>query len=166
KCLEKEPHQRYASAEALAAELRRFLNDEPIHARPLSRPARLARGCRRDPARAWASGLAALALVATVVVSTWFGIAQTRAAARLRLALTDTGRLSASLAVDRGLSLCEQGDLEHGLLWLGHSLELATQVDDAKLERVIRANLAGWHRRLHPLHGCLEHDAWVTAVAF
>ena len=52
KCLEKEPEKRYATAQALADEFRRFLNDEPIHARPVSRVERAWRWCRRKPALA------------------------------------------------------------------------------------------------------------------
>ncbi|MCO8124093.1 serine/threonine protein kinase [Stieleria sp. TO1_6] len=43
KCLEKSPRQRYASARELAADLQRFLNNESVNARPLSR---LTRGYR------------------------------------------------------------------------------------------------------------------------
>jgi serine/threonine-protein kinase len=57
KCLQKEPARRYASAEALAEDLRRFRAGEPIHARPISLVERLGRWCRRNPALATAAGL-------------------------------------------------------------------------------------------------------------
>src|SRR6516165_4200893 len=43
KCLEKDPRRRYATAEALAEDLRRYLNDEPISARSFNVLDRLAR---------------------------------------------------------------------------------------------------------------------------
>ncbi len=49
KCLEKRPGRRYASARELEGELWRFLNREPIHARPISGIERLWRWCKRKP---------------------------------------------------------------------------------------------------------------------
>lgn len=49
KCLEKEPERRYQTAQELTDELGRFLKNEPILARPVSRPEKLWRWCRRKP---------------------------------------------------------------------------------------------------------------------
>jgi len=49
KCLEKDPARRYATAGELASDLERFLNDEPIRARPVGMFGRMNRWARRNP---------------------------------------------------------------------------------------------------------------------
>jgi hypothetical protein len=64
KCLEKSAAKRYALAENLADDLRRFLGGEPITARPTSRLTRAAKWARRRPAVAALLGALAAALAA------------------------------------------------------------------------------------------------------
>jgi WD40 repeat protein len=65
KCLQKDPHKRFASALDLAEDLARFGAGEPIRARPIGLAERAAKWARRRP------GVAALsaAMILTIVVS-------------------------------------------------------------------------------------------------
>jgi predicted Ser/Thr protein kinase len=72
KCLHKQPGQRYASAWALADDLRRFLACEPIQARPIGRWRRLAKWARRRPAHAALVAVIGLAVLVALAVGAWF----------------------------------------------------------------------------------------------
>jgi WD40 repeat protein len=63
KCLSKEPSRRYATARALAEDLRRFLSDQPVKARPVGAIERGLKWVRRRPAAAVAHGLVLLVVV-------------------------------------------------------------------------------------------------------
>ncbi|HTU21669.1 MAG TPA: protein kinase [Gemmataceae bacterium] len=69
KAIDKEAKRRYASAEALAEDLRRFLADEPIRARRTSELERLRLWGRRNPAVASLLGVVFLLLVCLTIGS-------------------------------------------------------------------------------------------------
>lgn len=171
KALAKFPDDRYADCQAMADDLRRWLDGEPISARRLSATEQLTRWARRNRSVAVMAVLLAAALLTATVVSSLFAIqanvergraevrrleaesAEARANAeklRTEEEKNTAQRKTAELAMDRGLGLCERGELGQGLLWLFRSLELApSEADD--LKRVIRANLVGWRRTLPKL---------------
>jgi WD40 repeat protein/serine/threonine protein kinase len=72
KCLEKDPEDRYASAAALAEDLRRFLAREPVEARPIGRLTQLVRRLRRRPLTAALGAVAALLAIALVATGCWW----------------------------------------------------------------------------------------------
>ena len=77
KCLEKDPTRRYQTAAEVAAELRRFLRGEPTVARPIGRPARLWRWCKRQPLVASLAAAIVLSLLLGMGVSSYFAITAT-----------------------------------------------------------------------------------------
>jgi WD40 repeat protein len=66
KCLAKDPHRRYASAQALAEDLQRFSAGRPILARPIGWNERALKWIKRRPALAGLLGAAALATLLSV----------------------------------------------------------------------------------------------------
>jgi WD40 repeat protein len=154
RCLEKEPRRRYASAEAVADDLRRWLDREPITARPVGAMARAWMWSRRN---AIVAGLLATLIVFAVGITwQWW---------RAEGLLLQARRDASSAAIDHALSICAQGDVGRGMLRLAEALESAPS-GAADLKQAVRANLLAWSERGTQLTNLLQHSEQVHFVAF
>jgi serine/threonine protein kinase len=79
KCLEKDRSRRYESASALAADIERYLRDEPVQACPPSAWYRMRKFARRNKPQVIAAGLVLVILLAGVIGITWQAVRATRA---------------------------------------------------------------------------------------
>jgi WD40 repeat protein len=179
KCLQKEPRKRYATADALAEDLRRFLADEPIAARPVGKVARLWRWAGRNRALAASLAVSAVALLAAAIVSTTFAVFQAREAriiaqkqsdtqAALKVARTQqdqADQLSSELLLDQALTLCQQGDVKAGILWMARSLTL-NRGGASDLQWAARAQLSSWFREItYPRTSPMRQQGAIGAAA-
>jgi hypothetical protein len=147
KCLGKQPDERYASAAALAADLRRFLTGEPIAARPVTRLERVAKWARRKPtlAAAYLLGLLTALLGGLGGAALW----QWRAAERARGA-AELARGAAVTARDGERKAREQlAAVEYGrTIQMAHQHWRENDVPAAlALLDSTRADLRGWEWR-------------------
>jgi hypothetical protein len=92
KCLAKEPPRRYATAQALAEDLRRWQAGEPITARPVGRLERGLKWVRRNPVVAALTTAVALVLVLGATVAGYFGYDARREAERANAKAEDARR--------------------------------------------------------------------------
>ena len=82
KAIEKDRARRYETANGLAADIGRFLADEPVTARPPSAGYQFRKFARRNKAALRVAAAIAAVLVAATLVSTWQAIRATRAEKR------------------------------------------------------------------------------------
>jgi hypothetical protein len=94
KCLEKDRTRRYETANGLARDLQRHINNEAVQARPPSNLYRLQKMVRRHRAAFAATALMALVLVAATGISTWQAARATRAEALAKERLTESEEIS------------------------------------------------------------------------
>jgi WD40 repeat protein len=93
KCLEKDRTRRYETANGLAADIERHLNNEPVVARPPSSAYRFQKFVRRNKVMVTAGSVIAAVLVLGVLASTWEAFRATKEATRATKAERDQIRL-------------------------------------------------------------------------
>ncbi len=177
KAIDRGPGHRYQTAAELAGDLKLFVEDRPIHARPAGEAEKFFRWCRRNPMPAGLLAALVVVLCAGFVVSTW----NWRVAEKER-SKASAASVEASLARDKALDA--EKTAREAAERAGRSLYFSL-IDRARLEHQ-GANIAeaetildrcepsrrGWewhylkgldHGELFPLAG---HDGWVEAVAY
>src|SRR5262249_14141599 len=170
KCLEKRPRRRYATALALADELRRFQAGEPIEARPAGRLERGVKWARRRPALAALLAVSAAALLAMLVGGWAAALAQSRSNRDLRIAHGDLAeadranrRALVRLNVTNGTNYLNDDDLFGSLIWFARALKL--EEDEAR-RQAHRTRIASVLRECPRLGQLWFHDGAVTALTF
>lgn len=108
RCLEKRPEQRYGSAASVADELQRFLQNEPIQARPVSRLEYLVRLTRRNPRMS----VLVVALLFTFIVGCGVSLWQWNRAEQSKLALLESVEHLEWNAID---AMLNQGETSRAL---------------------------------------------------
>lgn len=127
KCLNKEPHQRYASAAELSDDLERFLNRERVLARRLGLPTRLYWRAKRNKPMAFA----VLALVSSLLAFAGYGVRTVIVNAR-----------NEAIAQKRAELGQELGQAVKDLEWLVRSAYLVPLHDTGPEKAVVRARMA------------------------
>jgi WD40 repeat protein len=149
KCLEKDRTRRYETANGLAADLQRHLNNEPVIARPPDAAYRFKKALGRHRLLFLGCGAVAAALVLGISVSSWQAIRARRAEARQSVLLkaeeqarheAERQRRQAVESEERALSLLYASDLQ----------AVGQAIDGGRLERarsLLKRHLPGPGRR-------------------
>jgi tRNA A-37 threonylcarbamoyl transferase component Bud32 len=180
KCLAKEPAKRYATARALAEDLRHFLEGRPVQARRAGRMERTLRWARRRPALAALAAVSVLAAVGLLSGWAWFTFQLDEARTKAETH-AENERVQKGLAEDRATKLEEaerktRDEVERLAIVTGKTADLAWDsgnVEKAReLLQEIPPTLRGWEWRFRQRHfqgsylTLYGHSDSVTSVAF
>lgn len=157
KCLEKEPHRRYASALGLAEDLDRWSRHEPILARPSTPWELLSKWIRRHPWMAAFIASVAMAVVLIISISATLGM-------RIAEESEKNRRQVVRLNVAEGNRLTLQGDPTRALLHFADALRL--DAGHPAEEQVHRRRIAAALGQVPRMEHMWFHEGAIHAVLF
>ena len=166
--MEKEPFKRYASAEAVADELQRYLQGRPINARPLGRIERVLRWAKRNPLVASFAGIAAaslaVAMVSLVVSNANTEASRKRSEASFHDALDAVNDFFTKVSEERLLNEPGMQGLRKDLLLRANDY-YTRLLDRRSGDKTVTKELAGTHYRLGVIVEQLYPDDLEKAIA-
>jgi WD40 repeat protein/serine/threonine protein kinase len=169
---------RIETAGQLAEYLQLYVDGKPLPIRPPTTAEMVGRWVGTHRLLVSTTVATTLAILATVVIALVFITRARDQAIQLAIEKADLaekerkGRIEsqsrlANLDLERGVKLCIQGKIDHGLLWLARALKDLPQdssVDDQ--ERIIRMSISGWRGSLHRLIAISNTQSSVNSVAY
>ncbi len=159
KCLEKDPSRRYATAGELAADLGRFLNGEPVKARPVGAMERSLRWVRRRPSQATLLAGTTVLAISLIGGGSWFLWQRTATVHAVEKELREAARLQQESAWAGAGAALERAVL---LLGQGGPTELHHRLDRARRELQLEPRLEAIHMtRLTLVEGRFNYPAEV-----
>ena len=127
--LEKDKNRRYVSAAALAADLRHYLNDEPIEARPASRIYTLKKFVRRNKTIVVAVVLVLVSLLGGLIASLRFGLREAERSAEV-LRLSALQEVEDRVAEADALWPLHPDNIERYSDWIADSADLVARLPE------------------------------------
>ena len=168
KATARDPAGRYATAAAMADDLRRFVEDRPIRARRVSVAERLARWCRRNPVITALTAAVGLSLVGGIIASSYYAW-QAKRQYHQALASAKEAENARRELLDRVYISDMQRIQEH---WGKVDFDLEGRLAANRPDRTAGIDLRGfewyfWKRQLNRSHRVLKgHEGVVNDLAY
>ena len=167
KAMRKEPNRRYASAEQLSEDIRRYLEDLPVAARKDMVSYRAAKFLRRHKAGAAAAGLVLLSLIGGIVATSWQARVARREHELAERNLKDVRKLANSFLFEFHDAIANlAGSTPARELIVRRALEyLGTIARQAGTDRSLQRELANAYEKLGEIQGGASANLGDTAGA-
>ncbi len=164
KCLEKERNRRYETANSFAADVRRYLNDEPVKACPPSALYRFRKFARRNKRMLTTAGVIVMALVVGTAVSTWQAIRATAAEGLSRKRLAAETEAKNATRDQLRLTQQAQGQAMHRLYDARLAQAKAGTLSRRVGQRFDSLDAVAKHSKLRKTSTCETNAFWISAM--